>query len=85
MNPNYDYAEEPPSYQASYGVAAAAPISTAGLMSSQTGPVGPQTGPVGPQAGPVGPNFKTGPPLPSEQSYQNQGPAFSAIPQQEVH
>ena len=75
MNPNFDYAEEPPSYQASYG---AAPIST-------TAPMNPQTGLVGPQSGPAGPNFKMGPPLPSEQSYQNQGPAFSTIPQQEVH
>ena len=82
MNPNYDYAEEPPSYQASYGPA---PISTTGPMSPQTGLVGPQAGPVGPQAGPVGPNFYTGSSDPSEKSYQNQGPAFSTIPQQEVH
>ena len=75
MNPNFDYVEEPPSYQASYG---AAPVPTPDQLNSQTGPVGPQKGS-------VGPNFNTGTSVPTEQSYQNQGPAFSAIPQQEVH
>ena len=66
MNPNFEYSDDPPSYQASYG------------------PVGPDSGPVGPQTGPVGPQFYPGP-VPAEKSYQNQMPAFSTTPQQEIH
>ena len=74
MNPNFDYSEDPPSYQASYGP-------SHGSIGPQTSPVGPQTGPVGPQTGPVGSQFD----FAAEKSYQNQGPAFPTIPQQEVH
>ena len=44
MNPNFEYSDDPPSYQASYGP-----------VGPDSGPVGPQTGPVGPQfsTGPV--------------------------------
>ena len=66
MNPNFEYSDDPPSYQASYG------------------PAAPDSGPVGPQTGPVGPQFYTGP-VPTEKSYQNHVPAFSTIPQQEIH
>ena len=44
MNPNFEYSDDPPSYQASYGP-----------VGPDSGPVSPQTGPVGPQfsTGPV--------------------------------
>lgn len=68
MNPNFEYSDEPPSYQASHGPAVP----------------GPDSGFVGPQTGPVGPQFYTGP-VSAEKSYQNQMPAFSTTPQQEMH
>ena len=88
MNPNFDYSEDPPSYQASYGPSHGSVGPQTSPVGPQTGPVGPKTGPVGLQTGPVGP--QTGPvgsqfDFAAEKSYQNQGPAFPTIPQQEVH